>query len=121
MTTSEHRLGQLEASVSEPADGPLTMHFRGESDSSDAAVLLRSLFDRYFDAACARGLTLDFSALEYMNSSTFPPIVELIRRLHERGVAISIVYSKDKAWQRTPFKALSSIAVVYKNLTVRAS
>jgi anti-anti-sigma regulatory factor len=97
------------------------MRFRGESDSSDAAALLRGLFDRYFDAACARGLSLDFSALDYMNSSTFPPIVELIRRLHERGVAIAISYSKDQAWQRTPFKALSSIAAVYKNLIVRAS
>lgn len=117
---SEHRLGQLEVNVVEPADGPLQMQFKGESDSSDAAALLRSLFDGYFELAAARGLTLDFMQLEYMNSSTFPPIVELIRRMHERGASIAIYYSKDKAWQRTPFKALSSIAAVYQNLTVQA-
>jgi anti-anti-sigma regulatory factor len=117
---SEHRLGQLEVSVVEPADGPLLMQFRGESDSSDAAALLRSLFDGYFEVAATRGLTLDFMRLDYMNSSTFPPIVELIRRMHERGASITIYYSKDKAWQRTPFKALSSIAAVYQNLTVQA-
>jgi hypothetical protein len=117
---SEHRLGQLEVSVAEPAEGPLCMTFRGESDSSDAAALLRTLFDSYFERACQRGLTLDFMQLEYMNSSTFPPIVELIRRLHERNAPITILYSKDKAWQRTPFKALSSIAAVYRNLTVKA-
>jgi len=117
---SEHRLGQLEVSVAEQAGGPLSMQFRGESDSSDAAALLRSLFDSYFEAACERGLTLDFMRLDYMNSSTFPPIVELIRRLHEHGASIKILYSKDKAWQRTPFKALSSIAAVYQNLIVQA-
>jgi anti-anti-sigma regulatory factor len=117
---SEHSLGQLSVSVAEQADGPLCMRFRGESDSSDAAALLRSLFDGYFELAVARGLTLDFMQLDYMNSSTFPPIVELLRRMHERGAAITIFYSKDKAWQRTPFKALSSIAAVYRNLTVRA-
>lgn len=117
---SEHKLGQLDVSVTQQEAGALAMVFRGESDSSDAATLLRSLFDAHFDQACASGLTLDFRAIDYMNSSTFPPIVELIRRLHERTVAVTILYSKDKAWQRTPFKALSSIAAVYQNLTVQA-
>lgn len=117
---TEHGLGQLQVSVVEQAQGPLLMQFRGESDSSDAAELLRRLFDDHFELACQRGLTLDFMQLEYMNSSTFPPIVELIRRLHDRSVPISILYSKDKAWQRTPFKALSSIAAVYQNLSVQA-
>jgi hypothetical protein len=33
---------------------------------------------------------------------------------------MTILYSKDKSWQRTPFKALSSMATVYRNLTVQA-
>ena len=117
---SEHRLGQLEVTVDEQAEGLLPMRFRGESDASDAAALLRALFDSYFELACERGLILDFTQLEYMNSSTFPPVVELIRRLHERAAPMTILYSKDKAWQRTPFKALSSMAAVYQNLTVLA-
>ncbi|HVZ35890.1 MAG TPA: hypothetical protein VG963_25860 [Polyangiaceae bacterium] len=117
---SEHRLGQLEVQVDDQAEGTLTMRFRGESDSSDVAEQLRTLFEDYFEPACERGLTLDFTELEYMNSSTFPPIVELVRHLHDRSVPMTILYSKYKAWQRTPFKALSSMAAVYANLTVRA-
>jgi anti-anti-sigma regulatory factor len=118
---SEHRLGQLEVSVDEQTTGPLCMVFKGESDSSDAAALLRALFDSYFEAAVQRGMTLDFRALDYMNSSTFPPLVELIRRLHDVKAPISILYSKDKPWQRTPFTALTGIAAVYRNLSVQAS
>ena len=117
---TEHSFGQLAVRVVEPGDGPLLMQFRGESDARDASAVLRSLFDAYLELAATRGLTLDFTQLEYMNSSTFPPIVELIRRMHERGAQVTINYAKDKSWQRTPFKALSSIAAVYKNLSVQA-
>jgi hypothetical protein len=116
----EHKLGKLEAVIEDTASGPVCIAFRGESEGPDAAQKLRGLFDQYFDVVANRGLQLDFRSLDYMNSSTFPPIVEVIRRLHQSGASIKVLYSKDKAWQRTPFSAISAIASVYDNLSVQA-
>ena len=117
---TEYRLGALEATVEDNPSGPLCIRLRGESEASDAAVQLRGLFDAHFGVASIRGLELDFRGLDYMNSSTFPPVVELIRKLHEVGAKITVLFSEQKGWQRTPFTAISAIASVYDNLTVRA-
>lgn len=116
---AEHVLGELKVFVDELAR-PIEMRFLGESDSANVSKELRALFTKYIELAVQHGLSLDFRELTYMNSSSFPPIVELIRELHERKSPIAVLYSQSKAWQRTPFTAISSIAAVYDNLTVRA-
>lgn len=116
---AERVLGELKVVVEEAAR-PIEMKFFGESDSANVSKELRELFSSYEDLAAQHGLLLDFRELEYMNSSSFPPIVELIRGLHTRKAPVTVLYSQSKAWQRTPFTAISSIASVYDNLTVKA-
>jgi len=116
---AERVLGELKVIVNESAR-PLEMKFFGESDSANISKELRDLFGGYEALAVEQGLLLDFRELEYMNSSSFPPIVELIRDLHARKAPVTVYYSQSKAWQRTPFTAISSIASVYDNLTVKA-
>lgn len=116
---AERVLGELKVVVDE-ASRPMEMKFFGESDSANVSKELRDLFGSYEALAAERGLLLDFRELEYMNSSSFPPIVELIRDLHTRQSPVTVLYSQSKPWQRTPFTAISSIASVYDNLTVKA-
>lgn len=116
---AEHVLGELKVAVDEGAR-PIEMKFFGESDSASVSKELRALFASYRDVASQHGLVLDFRELDYMNSSSFPPIVELIRDLHDRSAPVTVLYSQGKSWQRTPFTAISSIASVYANLTVKA-
>ena len=54
----------------------------------------------------AEKLCLDFSALEYMNSSTFTPIVKTIDEARRAGVGIALEYSQAKKWQALSFSAL---------------
>jgi anti-anti-sigma regulatory factor len=51
-------------------------------------------------------LCLDFAALEYMNSSTFTPVVKCIHEARQAGVAIALEYSQAKKWQALSFSAL---------------
>jgi hypothetical protein len=56
-------------------------------------------------AASAR-LVHDFSNLEYMNSSTFTPVVKTVDEARRAGVPIALEYSLARKWQALSFSAL---------------
>jgi hypothetical protein len=56
-------------------------------------------------AASAR-LVHDFSALDYMNSSTFTPVVKALDEARRAGVPLVLEYSLARKWQALSFSAL---------------
>ncbi|HYD40299.1 MAG TPA: hypothetical protein VEB43_05675 [Anaeromyxobacter sp.] len=90
------------------APGELRVVWSGRSDEREPARFLAPLLAELVEtcrSAQAR-LRLDFTALEFMNSSTFTPIVKAIADSRSAGVAIALEYAQAKRWQALSFSAL---------------
>jgi hypothetical protein len=88
--------------------GELRLVWRGRSADREPGKFLLPLLGEAVEACrrSAERLCLDFSALEYMNSSTFTPIVKTIDEARRAGVDIALEYSQAKKWQALSFSAL---------------
>ncbi len=53
-----------------------------------------------------RNIVMDFTELNYMNSSTITPIVQMLDDVKMKGLNLTILYSRSKSWQEVNFKAL---------------
>ncbi len=63
-------------------------------------------------------LTVDFTKLHTMNSSTVKPILLFIKALEEKGVKAELFYNDKLSWQRASFLALAAITRNYKNVKI---
>ncbi len=92
----------------QPAPGELRVLWRGRSAERDPARFLSPVLSELVDA-CRRTsarLHLDFTALEYMNSSSFTPIVKALGEARRARVPIALEYAQGKSWQALSFNAL---------------
>jgi hypothetical protein len=90
------------------APGELRVTWRGRSADRDPARFLAPVLTELIEA-CRRAsarLRLDFTALEYMNSSTFTPIVKALGEARRAGVPVALEYAEAKSWQALSFSAL---------------
>ncbi len=88
--------------------GELRLTWRGKSSDREPSRFLAPILSDALERARVAGvpLAMDFSALEYMNSSTFTPVVKVLdesRRLH---VPVVLEYSTARKWQALSFSAL---------------
>ncbi len=51
-------------------------------------------------------IILDFTKLEYMNSSTITPIIKILERAKRGPNRVTVLYEKAKKWQDLSFSAL---------------
>lgn len=108
--------GTLEITVN---DGEkLIMEWLGRSESREPSAVLNPYLKKIIDNASGKEIEVDFANLEYMNSSTVPPIIQMIKELDTKGIPTSIYYNKDSKWQAASFKALETIASSLKNIEV---
>lgn len=109
MTEPVRRWQQAELTLeAQAAPGELRVVWRGRSADREPARFLAPVLTELIDAsrrASAR-LRLDFTALEYMNSSTFTPIVKALGEARRSGVPIALEYAQGKNWQALSFSAL---------------
>ncbi len=109
MSEPVSRWTQGELSVeAHPGNGELRLVWQGRSAEREPGAFLLPLLGQAVETCkqSGRRLTLDFSALEYMNSSTFTPIVKTIDEARRAGVGIALEYSQAKKWQALSFSAL---------------
>lgn len=99
--------GELTLEIEEPR-GELRVVWRGKSADREPGRFLVPVFGELLDEARTTGAVLvhDFSALEYVNSSTFTPVVKMIDEARKKGVAIRLEYSLARKWQALSFSAL---------------
>lgn len=109
MTEATRRWQQGELALeARPEPGELRVVWSGRSAERDPARFLGPLLGELVEScrqAQAR-LRLDFAGLEFMNSSTFTPIVKAIDQARRAGVAIALEYALAKKWQALSFSAL---------------
>ncbi len=100
----------------------LRLTWRGKSADRDPSRFLVPVLSEALDAARAAGLPLvmDFSALEYMNSSTFTPVVKALDESRRLSVPVVLEYSIARKWQALSFSALRTFETLDGRIKVHA-
>jgi hypothetical protein len=83
----------------------------GESKEREPIKFINPVFDKIYVKDSHSPLILDFTNLEYMNSSTVTPIVKQIERAKKQGRKLEIRYKKGLKWQELSFAALRVFVV----------
>lgn len=101
----------------------LQLNFQGAVHSARPEEFLAPYFEKAVAAARTEGLALvcDFTGLEYMNSASIPPLIQLLRNLAEEEVSGEFVYDASRKVQTASFRALDVIARKSRFTAVRGA
>lgn len=101
-TYEENRL-KLEVNFGE---SQIMIRWLGESKDREPIKFLTPIFDAIYLKNQTTPIVMDFTAFEYMNSSTVTPIVKQLERAKKENRKITIHYKKGLKWQELSFAAL---------------
>jgi hypothetical protein len=90
------------------APGELRLTWRGKSADREPSRFLVPVLTAALERARDAGLplVLDFRELDYMNSSTFTPLVKALDESRRLSVPIVLEYALARRWQALSFSAL---------------
>lgn len=91
----------------------------GKSEARDPSSIINPFFREIFPKFKGKELEIKFEQLKYMNSSTVPPIIQLIKELEENDIKSTITYDRNSKWQVASFKALETIVRTMQNISVK--
>lgn len=98
--------------------GKTKMSWIGQSDDRNPAVSLNPYLDSLIEDLKGTELLVEYRQLEYMNSSTVPPIIQFLKKLNTNGIKTQITYDANSKWQCASFKALETLSLMMNNITV---
>ncbi len=98
--------------------GRTLMSWIGQSDDRNPSVSLNPYLDSLIDGLKGTELIVEYRRLDYMNSSTVPPIIQFLKKLNSNGIKTEIVYDSNSKWQCASFKALETLSLMMNNITV---
>ena len=112
MEVKDLKIDDLEIQVRREGNGELRLVWSGSIHSADPGDYLDPYFDLLIDAAKAESLRIicDFSRLEYMNSSSIPPLIHLLRECGDGEIHAEFLYDAARKVQTASFRALDVIA-----------
>jgi hypothetical protein len=112
--------GELTLELSR-SPGELRVSWRGKSADREPGRFLMPVLTEALERARSEGLplALDFSALEYMNSSTFTPVVKALDESRRLAVPVVLEYSLSRKWQALSFSALRTFETLDGRIKVR--
>lgn len=117
MSTERFTSDALTIEVSEDA-GQTTVLWLGTSDARDPGRELTPFFGELAAKLAGKSVAVDFRKLEYMNSGTVSPIIQLARSLDKHGATTRLLYDTTVGWQRVNFVCLKNIAKTLSRVTV---
>jgi hypothetical protein len=99
--------GELTLELSD-APHELRLVWLGKSNDREPGHFLVPVLTEALERARAAGvrLVMDFTGLEYMNSSTFTPVVKALDESRRHNVGVVLEYSLSRKWQALSFSAL---------------
>lgn len=106
---------EINSSIS---NGKASIIWLGKSQDRDPGHVLNPYFEEIIKELNGTEVLIDFSKLEYMNSSTVTAIINLIRMLEESKISTKLQYDKNLKWQTASFKALETITESMNNIKV---
>ncbi len=94
--------------IRKDGENQISVFFSGKSIVRDPSELLQPALFELLEEAEDTGsrLVLDFSSLEYMNSSTFTPLVKTLERARLGKASVTVIYDQNAKWQTVSFTAL---------------
>ena len=113
------KVDNFEIKITEQLD-KVKVQWLGRRESRNPAEILNPYFDNMINQLNGKSITIDYTLLEFMNSSTVPPIIKFIKACSLGGINTVVNYSKDLEWQNASFKPLQTICMMLKNITVSA-
>lgn len=92
--------------------GVLKLHFRGAIHAIAPEEFLSPYLEKALEFAQSNKTQIicDFTRLDYMNSASIPPLIQLLRSLAELRIKGEYVYDSKRKVQTASFRALDVIA-----------
>lgn len=96
-------------------DAAVRLYWQGVSAEKDPTEFLDPIIADFFERARdgSRELQMDFTRLEFMNSLTLKPIIQLLYSIKKDrdnlGLRIKIRYAKSVLWQTVNFRSLKAL------------
>lgn len=109
--------GSLEIIVNKSGN-ETKMIWKGKSDDRNPASMLDPYFTKIMDELKGTDVTVDFMELDYMNSSTVPPIIKFLKNLNSHKIDAVFTYSEKSKWQAASFKAFKTFSSMLPHITV---
>ncbi len=94
-----------------------TIYWRGVADSRHPGTFLNPLIDEWASKLKNVEVTVDLSQLEFMNSATVTPLVNLVKALDANGKPVRVMFL-DVEWQRIHGNCMRAIARTLKHVRV---
>jgi hypothetical protein len=113
--------GELTLELTRPP-GMVRLAWLGKSADRDPSRFLVPVLAEAMETAKLERLPLvmDFSGLDYMNSSTFTPVVKALDESRRLAVPVVLEYSLTRKWQALSFSALRTFETLDGRIKVRA-
>jgi hypothetical protein len=120
MATETVKEQALTIEITDASDA-ITMVWKGRSTDRDPArfllPLLRGTLERAGNGQ--KQVVIDFASLDYMNSSTFSPLVRVLDEASRGQHRLRLEYSQDKKWQTLSFSALKAFTTHDGRISLR--
>jgi len=97
---------KIDGSAKLSASGDIAK-FEGEIDMQNPSIFLSPFFDEITEQM-QEIVTLDFTALEYLNSSGIKCIVSFVLSKPDNS-QVTFLVDNDKSWQKTSFEVIQSL------------
>jgi hypothetical protein len=93
----------------------------GRSTDREPGRFLMPIFDQLLERVRGdpKRIAMDFSKIDYMNSSTFAPIVKLLDAARRSRASLVLEYSPSRNWQALSFSALRTFETPDGRIAVR--
>jgi len=95
-----------------------TVKWIGVSDSRTPGEFLNPLIQQLVQKLKGLKITMDLRALEYMNSSTVAPLINMVRQLDTSANKVFVWFDSASDWQQTHLKCMRTISRTLRNVSV---
>ncbi|MDM8514704.1 hypothetical protein QUF76_00760 [Desulfobacterales bacterium HSG16] len=109
----------LQIVISNQGENKYNMNWIGQSDDRTPSTSLNPYLDSLIPALAGSQLVVEYTQLEYMNSSTVPPIIQFIKKLNSNETTTLIHYDASSKWQSASFKAIETLSRMMPHITVK--
>ena len=119
MITESFEFDRLIIRVTRGRHSSATIAWEGISDARNPNVFLEPLLEKVLAGLHASSVTVDLRALEYINSATVSPILNLIKKCDTDHVSTIVIYDTDVDWQRINYQCMRTIARTLTHVEVK--
>jgi anti-anti-sigma regulatory factor len=103
--------------VIRPAGPGCVIRWTGSSDAKNPQEFIQPIVDYVVEQMKHGSVTIDFTGLAFMNSSTVSPIIGMLKSLNANSIATRVEFSSAD-WQQTHMRCLKTISRVLEHVTV---